>query len=345
MLINIMGFLVSYVFCLIITPLISKLALKLNAVDIPDHRKVHVKPMPRLGGLGVYLAFIIGLIVIGFPIMSNIQVILGATLIVILGILDDIYILKPYQKLIIQFVAALVVVYGHVSVDFLYLPFIGTVDLSVSIIPITVLWIIGITNSINLIDGLDGLASGISFIIVFVFVILAIINQQDTILMLSFVLLGSILGFLYHNFFPARIFLGDSGSLFLGFMVSVISLMGLYKTVTVSSLFLPVIILGLPLMDTFLAIFRRLKKHQSVMAPDKEHLHHQLIKFGLSHRKAVLLMYMLSATFGIVAIIFSKAILWGTLLFSLLVIFISHYFYNYNFNKIIHFLNRKYNKT
>ncbi|QNG60232.1 undecaprenyl/decaprenyl-phosphate alpha-N-acetylglucosaminyl 1-phosphate transferase [Bacillus sp. PAMC26568] len=309
----ILGFSIAYFTSLFITPVVSKLAFKIGAVDLPNKRKVHQKQMPRLGGLSIFLGLLISLLYLKFPFLDYWPIFLSLIIILLLGIMDDIYSLGALVKLIVQLIAAIIVILGQLSVDFIYIPFIGTVDLQLSVIPITVIWILGITNSINLIDGLDGLAAGISSIVLLFFIIIASLNAQTAILYLCVMLIGGILGFLYHNFNPAKIFLGDTGSLMLGFLISVISLLGFYKTVTISSLFVPVIILGLPLFDTLLAIVRRMRNHQPVMAPDKDHMHHRLLKMGLSHRSSVLVMYLISIIFGIIGFIFSKTVLWGTI--------------------------------
>lgn len=306
--------LICFIITILITPLVKKLAFKVGATDKPNKRKVHKKIMPRLGGLAIYISFLLGVLMLRpeTPYMN--AIILGSTIIVLTGILDDIYELSAAKKLIGQLTAALlVVIWGGVKINFVNLPFTADVlEFGFLSIPITVLWIVGITNAINLIDGLDGLAAGVSSIALITISIMAIIIPNPFVVMMGCILAASTIGFLFHNFYPAKIFMGDTGAMFLGFMISVLSLLG-FKNVTFISFVIPIIILGVPISDTFYAILRRILNKRPLSAPDKSHLHHCLLDLGFTHRQTVLLIYAMSAFFGLVAIIFSQAKLLGSI--------------------------------
>lgn len=279
--------------------------------------------MPRLGGLAIFGGVIAGYFVGGLYNEKITGITVGAIIIVITGILDDKYELSAKYKLLGQLLAAGAVVGSGLNIDHLTIPFVGTYDLGVWTYPITVFWIVAITNAINLIDGLDGLSAGISAIVIGTIALLAGIAGKPLILMLSLILLGSTLGFLFHNFHPAKIFMGDTGALFLGYSISVLSLLGLYKSVTLFSFIVPIIILGVPVFDTTYAIIRRIVNKKPISAPDKSHLHHRLLALGLSHRKTVLCIYGFGIVFSVSAILFSTATLWVSifLIFGLLLIF------------------------
>ncbi|WP_066290261.1 glycosyltransferase family 4 protein [Bacillus sp. FJAT-29937] len=317
------AFLAAIVTSLLITPLVIKLAIKIGAIDKPNKRKVHSKIMPRLGGLAIFGGVIAGYFVGGLYNEKITGITVGAIIIVITGILDDKYELSAKYKLLGQLLAAGAVVGSGLNIDHLTIPFVGTYDLGLWTYPMTVFWIVAITNAINLIDGLDGLSAGISAIVIGTIALLAGIAGKPLILMLSLILLGSTIGFLFHNFHPAKIFMGDTGALFLGYSISVLSLLGLYKSVTLFSFIVPIIILGVPVFDTTYAIIRRIVNKKPISAPDKSHLHHRLLALGLSHRKTVLCIYGFGIVFSVSAILFSTATLWVSifLIFGLLLIF------------------------
>lgn len=306
--------LISLITSILITPIIKKLAFKIGATDKPNYRKVHQKIMPRLGGLAIYISFLVGFLILKPENPYIESILLGSIIIVLTGMLDDIYELSAKTKLIGQLAAALVVVlWGGVQVEFINLPFTTNVlEFGYLSIPITVLWIVGITNAINLIDGLDGLAAGVSSIALITISIMAIIIPNPFVVMIGGILLASTIGFLFFNFYPAKIFMGDTGAMFLGFMIAVLSLLG-FKNVTLISFIIPIIILGVPISDTFYAILRRIMHKKPLSAPDKSHLHHCLLDLGFTHRQTVLLIYAMSAFFGLVAIIFSQAKLLGSI--------------------------------
>lgn len=313
-----------FIVAVLITPAVKWLAFRIGATDKPNQRKVHQKIMPRLGGLAIFISFIIGYFVLKPASPYATAIVIGATIIVLTGVLDDIYELPPKWKLLGQIVAAVVVVYGGIRVDFINLPFGGHLQFGLLSIPITMLWIIGITNAINLIDGLDGLAAGVSSIALVTIAGMAATmgNTYAFVFAMSLLLLGSTLGFLLYNFHPAKIFMGDTGALFLGYMISVLSLLG-FKNVTVFSLIIPILILGVPISDTLFAIVRRIVNKQPLSAPDKSHLHHCLLRLGYSHRQTVLIIYGMAAMFGLAAVLLSKATMFGALVviaFVLLVV-------------------------
>ncbi|ESU34207.1 UDP-phosphate N-acetylglucosaminyl 1-phosphate transferase [Bacillus sp. 17376] len=318
----ILAFFISFVTVLIITPLVIKFAVKFGAIDKPNERKVHEKIMPRLGGLAIFIGVVAGYFAGGLYNQKVTAISVGAILIVIIGMLDDKYELSAKVKLAGQLLTAAVIVCSGLTIDLLTIPYVGDFELGFWSYPITVFWIVAITNAINLIDGLDGLSAGVSAIGIATIAVLAFMGGKMLILMFSIILLGSILGFLFYNFHPAKIFMGDTGALFLGYSISILSLLGLYKSVTLFSFLVPVIILGVPVFDTTFAIIRRIVNKRPISAPDKSHLHHRLLDLGLSHRKTVLSIYGFGLLFSISAILVSESTLWGTvfIIFGLLVI-------------------------
>jgi UDP-GlcNAc:undecaprenyl-phosphate GlcNAc-1-phosphate transferase len=267
--------------------------------------------MPRLGGLAIFISFIIGILIEQPENPSSLAILLGSLIIVITGFCDDLFELPAKYKLFGQLAAALTVVFlGDLQVVFINLPFGGQLEFGLLSIPFTILWIVGITNAINLIDGLDGLAAGVSSIALITISGMAIIQGNLYVVMVGSIVLASSLGFLIYNFHPASIFMGDTGALFLGFIISVLSLLG-YKNVTFISFIIPVIILGVPISDTIFAILRRIINKQPLSAPDKSHLHHCMLRLGFSHRQTVLLIYAMAAFFGLVAVIYSQARIGG----------------------------------
>ncbi|WP_338449539.1 MraY family glycosyltransferase [Niallia oryzisoli] len=315
--------LLCFIISILITPVVIKLAFKIGATDKPNQRKVHQKIMPRLGGLAIYISFVLGVWFYQPQSPYIMSILAGATIIIITGILDDMFEISAKLKLVGQLAAAGVVVFwGGVQVEFINLPFSdGTLEFGFLSVPITILWIVGITNAINLIDGLDGLAAGVSSIALITISGMAILFGNPFVVIIASIVLASTLGFLVFNFHPAKIFMGDTGALFLGFMISVLSLLG-FKTSAFISLILPIIILGVPISDTFFAILRRIVNKKPLMAPDKSHLHHCLLGLGFTHRQTVLIIYAMAAFFGLVAVILSQAKLLGSfaLIIALLIV-------------------------
>ncbi|MGM0837626.1 MAG: glycosyltransferase family 4 protein [Bacillota bacterium] len=301
-------FLASFATVLFVTPLIIKLAHKIGATDKPNQRKVHQKIMPRLGGLAIFIGVAVGYLVSGLYDERIYGIVAGAVIIIVTGILDDMYELSAKTKLLGQILAASTVIYSGLTIDFLTIPFVfDRFDLGWFAIPVTLLWIIGITNAINLIDGLDGLAAGISAIAFATLAVMAGLAGKELILALCLIVLASTLGFLFYNFHPAKIFMGDTGALFLGYCIGVFSLLGLYKSVTLFSFVIPIIILGVPIFDTAFAIIRRILNKQPISAPDKSHLHHRLLARGISHRNTVLLIYAFGIFFSVCAVLLESA--------------------------------------
>ncbi|MFC4800143.1 glycosyltransferase family 4 protein [Neobacillus sp. GCM10023253] len=320
-------FFLTLVFCFIlsvlITPLVKKFAFIIGATDRPNQRKVHQCVMPRLGGLAIIISFMLGTFLLRPENPSLLPILIGCSIIIVTGLLDDILELSAKYKLIGQLAAACVVVFwGNLQVVFINLPFGAQLQFGLLSVPITIIWIVGITNAINLIDGLDGLAAGVSSIALITISVMAIIQGNLIVGMLGLIVLASTLGFLIYNFHPASIFMGDTGALFLGFIISVLSLMG-FKNVTFISFVIPVIILAVPISDTFFAILRRIIHKKPLGAPDKQHLHHCMLRMGYSHRQTVLLIYAMSAFFGLVAVIYSQARIGGALvLIAFIILFI-----------------------
>lgn len=304
---------------LILTPLVKKLAFMIGATDNPNDRKVHTGEMARLGGLAIYVSFILGLFILKPENEYLPFIFAGGTLVFLIGALDDIKEQSAKVKLIAQLAAAIIVIVGGVQLEFINLPFGGVLELGFLSIPITLLWIIGITNAINLIDGLDGLSAGVSAIVLATISALSIVQGDIFIVAMAIALLGGTLGFLVHNFHPAKLFMGDSGALFLGFMIAVIALLG-FKNVTVFSLIVPLLILAVPISDTLFAIIRRVLKKQSFSTPDKSHLHHCLLRLGYTHRQTVLIIYLISAICSVAAVVFTLSTLWVSIVALLVMI-------------------------
>ncbi|WP_010098561.1 MraY family glycosyltransferase [Ornithinibacillus scapharcae] len=324
----IIAFIISVISTLLLVYPIKKLAVKWGIIDLPNHRKVHKKPTPRLGGLAIFLGTMLGLLYL-WPVSYEYfpQIIIGAFIIVATGMIDDKFAIRPLYKLVGQIIPAVILITSGLIIERITLPFFGIVELAgpFSVI-LTLLWIVGITNAINLIDGLDGLASGVSTIALISILIMAILGQEVLVVYLAIALIGSNLGFLFHNFHPAKIYMGDTGSLFLGYMISVISILGLFKNVTLLSFIIPVIILAVPIFDTLFAMLRRFINGEKIMNPDKKHIHHQLLAAGFSHRTTVLIIYGFSAVFGVLAITFSNASLGISLLVAFVIWFLLHIF-------------------
>lgn len=286
-------------------PGVIKLAGRIGAIDKPDQRKVHATAMPRLGGMAIFTGFIIACL-IAFDISGLYRgLILGAGIIFLVGMLDDIYQLSAWIKLLGQIIAASVAIYFGIVVYFINNPFDGILNLGLLSIPVTLLWIVGVTNAINLIDGLDGLAGGVSGIAAITMGIIAFMQGQSQVALAAFLLAAAIAGFLPYNFYPARTFMGDGGSNLLGFLLACLAIMGATKSATFISLIIPIVVLGIPIFDTFFAIIRRINNKAPIFKPDKDHLHHRLLALGMSQRRSVLIIYALSSFFSVIAIILS----------------------------------------
>ena len=303
------SFLLAGLVSFILTPFVRRLCLKKQWMDVPkDNRRVHKKPIPRIGGLAIYAAFLVAMLVFCPKNRESWALIIGASIIALSGFIDDTKGLTPKGKLLFQVVAAICLVWGGSSIRFFTNPFPGheLVYLKYFTIPITIFWVAGITNSINLIDGLDGLASGVTIICAVSLLFIAQRYQQTQVVLVAAILAGACLGFLFFNFNPASIFMGDTGSLLLGFVLSYISIEGVMKSAAAIAIFLPVIILGVPVFDTTFAMLRRAIAGRGIMSADKGHLHHRLLRKGLSQRETVGVLYLISIVFGLIANIVSQ---------------------------------------
>lgn len=297
------------------TPLVKKLAVKIGAVDIPkDNRRMHHKPIPRLGGLAIFAAFVISLAVILLADKDMVLtkpfagIMIGATMIVILGVFDDIYALPALPKFFVQIAAACIAVMCGCRIDVISNPLISS-TLPYLVLPkwlsglVTVIWIVAITNAVNFIDGLDGLAAGISAISAATMLVVALLLSEVDVAIIMAALVGGCLGFLPYNFNPAKIFMGDTGSTFLGFILATVSVQGMFKLYAVVSFAVPVLILGVPIFDICFAFLRRVLRGQNPMKPDRGHMHHRLMDLGFTQRQAVAIAYMMTAILGLTAIV------------------------------------------
>ncbi len=306
------GFLVAIVLTMMFTPLSKILAKKTGAIDYPKELGVHDKPIPLAGGSAIVFSFIITAAIMapfmkGYVTKEFLGILVAGVLITTLGFLDDVYQLSPRIRIFFQIFAALIVVFTGTSIEILTWPWssTGVINLSTFGNVLTVIWIVGLTNAMNFIDGLDGLAAGVASIAAISFMVISFIFGPPVSVLLAAILAGACIGFLPHNFNPATIFMGDTGSTFLGFMLAVLSIQGLTKSYTVITLIVGAIVLGLPLFDTSFAIFRRLASNQSIAQGDRKHLHHRLVDKGISHKRAVLTMYAVSSGFGIAGVLFA----------------------------------------
>ena len=302
-------FVVAGLITAIVTPLSILIAPKVGAMDVPkDKRRVHNKPMPRFGGIALYAGIMIGLAIFaqGRPQIAAIMV--GCTLIYVLGAIDDIKGMKPIIKFAGQVVCASVVFAMGLRIEFVTNWFgEGHMDLGIAVCyVVTVIWFVGITNAVNLVDGLDGLAAGISAISALSIAYVSYIHGWYFPTTCMMILAGACLGFLPFNFHPAKTFMGDGGSQLLGFSLAALSILGTVKSATLVAVVIPALVLGLPIFDTLMAIIRRTLRHQSIGTADKEHLHHRILRAGFGQRRAVFLMYSLSGIMGIVAILYSR---------------------------------------
>lgn len=298
----IVAFTIALAVAYFITPRVKDLAIKLGALDAPDDRKVHTRPIPRMGGLAIYAAFVLAVLSSMYISREIMGLLVGGTVILIVGIIDDLKPLPAKVKLLGQIVAASVLVMFDIRIEWLTNPFGDMLYVDYLAIPLTILWVVSLTNTVNLIDGLDGLAAGVSTIASVTILLVALQQNFWTVTILTAALAGSALGFLQHNFNPAKIFMGDTGSMFLGYMLAAISILGAVKSAATIALIVPIVALGLPILDTAFAIIRRYMSGKPIFKPDKGHLHHRLLEMGLTQKQAVLLMYVISGCLGLSAI-------------------------------------------
>ncbi len=309
------AFAVAFLFSFISTPVVKMWAVKLKAVDIPkDGRRMHKHPIPRLGGLAIIFGFIVAVLCFYGKFDRKIGASLaGAMIIAVMGIVDDIKTLDAKPKFFIQILAALLVVIGgDLKIDVLTNPNFFS-DNAYWVLPewfsivVTIVWIVFITNAVNFIDGLDGLAAGVSAIMSVSLVFIAVRVGEYSVAVVGASLMGGCFGFLPYNFNPAKIFMGDTGSTFLGFMLATLSIQGVFKSYAIISFAVPLLILGLPLFDASFAMLRRISKGQSPMKADRGHLHHRLIDMGFSQKQTVFILYAISGVLGITAVVLAES--------------------------------------
>ncbi|MBQ3054043.1 MAG: undecaprenyl/decaprenyl-phosphate alpha-N-acetylglucosaminyl 1-phosphate transferase [Clostridia bacterium] len=299
---------VSFLTSFLSVPFVKNIAVKAGAIDYPkDGRRMHNKPIPRLGGISIFYGFIISILCFGNLDRQLWGIIIGAVIIVSLGIIDDIKALNAKPKFFIQLAASIIPVIMGSRIVFVSVPFANQVTnivfSDILSYVISVLWIVGVTNAVNLIDGLDGLAAGVSTIASASIFFIALINGNAFVTLISVILVGACLGFLPYNLNPASIFMGDTGATFLGYIMAVMSIQGMFKSYTLITFVVPVLILGLPLFDTSFAIIRRIIKHKPIMEADRGHLHHRLIDMGFNQKQTVIILYTISALLGLSSII------------------------------------------
>ena len=303
-----LAFALSLVIAFLMTPPVKRFAEKVGAIDVPkDDRRVHNHPIPRMGGLAIFMGFVLSLIV--FVPMSTkvLGLLVGALIIAVMGGVDDIVCLNPWIKLLGQVIAALVAIRCGLVFDVISNPNIFAEETYIEIgylsIPLTMLWIVACTNAVNLIDGLDGLAVGVSAISSLTMLIVSLFVSEPVVSLILAALTGACLGFMPYNLNPAKIFMGDVGSQLLGFVLSTVSIMGLFKLHAIITFFVPLLALALPLADTIFAFFRRILHGQSPFKADKGHFHHRLLAMGLNQKQVVAVLYGISAVLGLLAVL------------------------------------------
>ena len=297
------GALIAFAIVVLLTPAVGGMARLLGVVDRPGDRRLNKRPIPRLGGLAIFL----GILVPSLAFLSldgeMRGIVLGAAVACVVGAVDDFRGLDPLPKLAGQIAAASIPLAFGVWIDHFTFPFIGVVDLSPWVgMPLTVVWIVAVMNMVNFLDGMDGLAAGVCAIAGLTFAILALSLGKVDAALLSAVVAGACIGFLRHNFFPARIFMGDSGALVLGFTLATVSISGLLKTASTVVLFLPLLVLAVPIIDTSFVVAKRVKYRQPISSPDRSHLHHRFMNIGFSQRRAALTMWAWTACLGAAAL-------------------------------------------
>ena len=309
-------FLVALAASILVTPVAIRLAPKIGAVDIPlDNRRMHTKTMPRFGGLAIFAGSTTAMLIFLKFDPRVVTIVMGGALIYILGVIDDIKHLSAKVKFLGQTFVALIMYVNGIRIEFLT-NFLGEGNSQLGDVLcfiITMVWIVGITNTVNLIDGLDGLAAGTAAIASLCIAYTAYIHGTYLAAGAMLALAGATLGFLPYNFYPAKIFMGDGGSLYLGFMLATLSVLGTVKSATLVTMIIPVLVLGVPIFDTFFAIFRRFVNKRPIMEADKGHLHHRLMKLGYGQRRATLMLYGITAIMGVAAVLFGRGLYVETL--------------------------------
>ena len=310
----IFAFVIAFIFTFATTPLVRRFAYKIGAVDVPrDKRRVHKRPTPRIGGLAIIFGFLVAIISFNDSWTKElVSILIGVGILGVLGIIDDCKELDAKLKFVVQIIAALVVViFGDIRISVMSNPNVFSENPYIIFpqwlsITVTVLWIVFMTNAVNFIDGLDGLAAGVSAIMSMSLVFIAITYHEYEIALLGIALMGACFGFLPFNFNPAKIFMGDTGSMFLGYMLSVLSVQGMFKSYAVISFAVPIIMLGLPLFDALFAMLRRLLTGKNPMSADRGHLHHRLYDMGFSQKQTVFILYAISGVLGLTSILLAE---------------------------------------
>ena len=303
---------IAIIISFLATPLVKALAYKVGAIDVPkDGRRMHKTPIPRLGGLAIFLAFLLSTLLFAEIDRRMKGILMGAVIIVILGVLDDIMTLRALPKFFIQILAASIAVYHGCVIQFVsnFNLFSDTlyINLGWLSVPVTIIWIVAITNAVNFIDGLDGLAVGVSAISAGSLLVIALMVAEGNIAIVIAALLGACIGFIPYNFNPAKIFMGDTGSTFLGYILATLSIQGLFKMYAIISFAVPFLILGVPIFDICCAFLRRIAKGQNPMIADRGHVHHRLIDMGFSQKQSVAITYMITAILGLAAVVLTTS--------------------------------------
>lgn len=297
-----LAFFLSLIISVILTPIVRKRAFDMGALDYPSERKVHTQPIPRIGGIAFYLAILIVNLLFNRSLMIE-KVLLGGTLVFIVGLLDDFIELKPAPKFWLTFIAILISIFIGVRLEAWRIPYTNIIISGWLAYIISLLWLLGLTNAMNFIDGLDGLAGGISVISSFSLLIISLfLRRMESTIFLS-TMLGGVLGFLFFNFPPASIIMGDSGAMFLGFTLSAISIVGVLKFSTLITLLVPILILGFPILDTLFSIIRRLVEGRAPWKFDKDHIHHRFLRIGMDTKQSLGFIYLMSISMSLIAII------------------------------------------
>lgn len=327
------AFVCTFLFTFAFVPVARAIAGKIGAIDVPkDDRRMHKYAIPRLGGLAIYLGFLVGVLAFVGPSREIYALLVGSAIIVVLGMIDDCKNLPAKLKFLVQIIAAVVTVYlGDIKIDIFTNPNIFSSRTIISLtgwlsVPVTVIWIVAITNAVNLIDGLDGLAAGVSSIAAVSLVFVSAFVDAPEIELLALIIAAACFGFLPHNFAPKgkKIIMGDTGSTFLGFTLAVLSVQGVFKSYAVISFAVPFLILGLPIFDTSYAILRRLLTGKGIMTPDRGHIHHKLVDMGFTQKQSVFILYAMSCILGITAVVlaYDNALRAVILLFGVLIFII-----------------------
>ena len=311
-----LAILVAFVVSIALTPFVKRLAVKVGAVDVPgEARRVHDHPIPRMGGLAIFLGFIVSTLLFADITQEVRGILIGSIIIVITGVIDDIVSLRAWTKFLIQILAAVIAVLHGVVINVVSNPNVFSNQEAIVLgwvaIPLTVLWIVGITNSVNLIDGLDGLAVGVSTISCVTILVVALLVSEPNVALIVAALAGACIGFMPYNLNPARIFMGDTGSLLLGYVLATVSVLGLFKFYAIVTFVVPVLALAVPLSDTLIL------HGQSPFHADRGHFHHKLMDLGLNQKQAVAILYAISATLGLAAVVLTTK---GTIRIALLIL-------------------------